>query len=131
MKISDLAKRSNMNISTIRYYEKQGLIHSTRHQNNYRIYQDEDLATIQFIKRCKQSGFTLGETSTLLTIKDNKADHVCQEAKSLTQNKILQISSQIETLKSMLTALTQLEVLCCGGQHNAKFCQIIQSLEME
>ena len=129
MKISQLANKTGLNASTIRYYEKEGLIQSKRYDNNYREYNNDDVDTLKFISKCKLSGFTLKESSVLLTIKDNKSDHVCEEAKSLTQSKIVDISEKIQTLQSMLSALTQLEALCCGGKDSAEFCRIIKTLE--
>jgi len=129
VKISKLAEQTGLTTSAIRYYEKVGLIQSTRYDNNYREYKDEDVDTLNFILKCKQSGFTLQETSTLLTIKSNKSEHICEQAKQLTQSKIVQVTQSIQTLQSMLSALTHLEALCCGGKHSAEFCRIIKSLE--
>ena len=131
MKISELAKLTQMSTSTIRYYEKSGLLNSRREQNNYRDYQNSDAQTLKFIQRCKQSGFTLNEAALLLSIKDNKSEHVCSEAKELTQNKIGEIQQKIEVLEDMLGALKQLESICCGGEHSAEFCKIIKSLESQ
>ena len=129
MKISQLANETGLSASTIRYYEKEGLIQSKRDENNYRAYQPEYVDILNFISRCKLSGFTLKESSVLVTIKGNKSEHICEEAKMLTQSKIVQITDKIETLQSMLLALTQLESLCCGGKHSAEFCRIIKTLE--
>ena len=129
MRISQLARKTGLTTSSIRYYEKEGLIQSNRYENNYREYKNDAVDTLNFIMQCKQSGFTLKEASVLLSIKHNKSEHVCEEAKSLTQLKIVHITDKIQTLQSMLSALTQLEVLCCGGQHSAEFCRIIKTLE--
>lgn len=130
MKISDIEKHSGISAHTLRYYEKVGLfIASQRTKNNYRIYSKDDLATIKFIKRCKECGFSLAETSTLLAIKHNKNQHVCEEAKSITSKKIDELGLQISKLKRMQTTMRELEQLCCGGEVNAEFCNIISTLE--
>ena len=130
MKIGDLAKASGLNAHTLRYYEKSGLLAPKgRTESNYRQYSDEDVASVLFIKRCKACGFSLEETRTLLQIKDDKATHVCAEAKNLTQEKIHSLQEQIQNLQSMVTTLRELEQYCCGGQKSAEFCSIISKLE--
>ena len=130
MKIGDLAKASGLSAHTLRYYEKSGLLTpQLRSESNYRVYNEEDLASALFIKRCKASGFSLDETKTLLQIKDDKAAHVCAEAKSLTQEKIDSLQEQIKTLEHMVETLKELEHYCCGGQESAEFCSIISKLE--
>lgn len=130
MKISDLEKRSGISAHTLRYYEKSGLLKaSMRSENNYRIYSKDDLTTALFIKRCKQSGFSLTETAALLAIKHDKSQHVCAEAKIITANKLTEITAQIEQLKDMKQTLIDLEEFCCGGQESAEFCSIISALE--
>ena len=130
MKIGDLAKASGLSPHTLRYYEKSGLLTpQIRTESNYRVYGDDDLTSALFIKRCKACGFSLDETQTLLKIKDDKAAHVCAEAKSLTQEKIQTLQTQIQSLQHMVETLKELEQYCCGGQKSAEFCSIISKLE--
>lgn len=130
MKISELAKQAGVSAHTLRYYEKSGLlVPSLRNANNYREYNADDLATLKFILACKRCGFSLTETSSLIAIKDNKDQHICAEAKSITQNKITEISQQIIQLKNLQHTLQQLEQYCCGGSESAAFCSIISRLE--
>ena len=130
MKISELEMRSGISSHTLRYYEKSGLLKaSKRNANNYRVYSKDDLTTALFIKRCKQSGFSLIDTAALLAIKDDKSQHVCAEAKMITASKLVEISAQIEQLKRMRATLSELEKFCCGGQESAEFCSIISALE--
>lgn len=130
MKISELAKQSGLSAHTLRYYEKLNLIKPQhRTVNNYRDYSQDDLATAQFIKRCKESGFSLNDTASLLGIKDAKDEHVCAEAKAITLAKVLDIKTQITQLQNMEKMLTELAEVCCGGNESAKFCSIIAKLE--
>ena len=130
MKIGDLAKASGLSAHTLRYYEKSGLLKpKLRSDSNYRLYSEEDLTSALFIRRCKASGFSLDETKILLQIKDDKATHVCAEAKSLTQEKIASLNQQIESLQNMVQTLQELEQYCCVGQESAEFCSIISKLE--
>lgn len=130
MKISQLAKYCGLSAHTLRYYEKAGLFKASgRSSNNYRIYTEDDLLSAKFIKRCKESGFSLQETASLLRIKDDKSQHVCAEAKTITSDKIEKITEQITQLHHMLATLKQLEQYCCGGEESAEFCSIISTLE--
>ena len=132
MKIGELAKRSGLSIHTLRYYEKMGLLNASgRTESNYRVYSHDDLIAAQFITRCKNSGFSLKETTALLTIKDDKSNHICEEAKSITSQKIDDITQQIEQLTEMRETLKALEQFCCGGDESAEFCSIISALEKE
>jgi MerR family Zn(II)-responsive transcriptional regulator of zntA len=130
MKISQLAKLSGMSAHTLRYYEKSGLITSIKRSgNNYREYSEDDVATALFIKRCKSSGFSLSDTAKLIVIKDAKDAHTCSEAKVIAQEKIVEISRQIEQLAALKLVLHELSDTCCGGNESAKFCAIITKLE--
>ena len=132
MKISELAKRTGLSSHTLRYYEKVGLLEpSQRSESNYRMYNQDDVITAQFIMRSKECGFSLAETSSLLAIKNDKSKHVCAEAKQITQSKVIEIAEQIKKLKKMQATLSKLEKFCCGGQESAEFCSIISSLEKE
>ena len=132
MKIGELSKRSGLSIHTLRYYEKAGLIKAPERSNgNYRIYTEDDLTTLRFISCCKQCGFSLQEAAALVRIKDDKRNHVCEEAKAMTARKIQDISKQIEQLTNMLDTLKDLEEFCCGGNKSAEFCSIIATLERE
>lgn len=132
MKISELAKQTGLSSHTLRYYEKVGLLApSQRSESNYRMYNQDDVITAQFIMRSKECGFSLAETSSLLAIKNDKSQHVCAEAKQITQSKVIEIAEQIKKLKKMQSTLSKLEKFCCGGQESAEFCSIISSLEKE
>jgi MerR family Zn(II)-responsive transcriptional regulator of zntA len=132
LKISELAKQTGLSSHTLRYYEKIGLLApSQRSESNYRMYNQDDVITAQFIMRSKECGFSLAETSSLLAIKNDKSQHVCAEAKQITQSKVIEIAEQIKKLKKMQSTLSKLEKFCCGGQESAEFCSIISSLEKE
>lgn len=130
MKISELAKQAGISAHTLRYYEKMGLLSpSARDDNNYRHYSADDLTTAKFIYRCKRSGFSLQETATLIQIRNDKRQHICAEAKNITNNKIVQLKQQIADMQRMVETLEELEQFCCGGDRSAEFCSIIAALE--
>lgn len=130
MKISELAAKSGLTAHTLRYYEKRALLQPLKSsENNYRDYTEDDLATALFIRRCKESGFSLEDTADLLTIKDAKDSHVCAEAKAITLAKLTELEEKIAQLQRMANTLNTLANKCCGGAESAEFCSIIRQLE--
>ncbi|MDM7862180.1 MerR family transcriptional regulator [Alteromonas sp. ASW11-36] len=130
MKIGELAKRGGLTAHTLRFYEKKQLLVPQKSAlNQYRDYTADDLATAQFIKRCKASGFSLEDTAALLQIKDAKDAHTCAEAKSITLAKRADLQAKITELQQMVATLDELAERCCGGAESAEFCSIIADLE--
>ena len=132
MKIGELAKKSGLSAHTLRFYEKQGLIKvSGRGENNYRIYNNDDLDTAKFIKRSRDMGFSLDEVDVFLSIRADKPAHICADAKDITELKISEVEQKIAELQQMLVALHKLSDACCGGNESAELCSIIDALEDE
>ena len=70
LSISQVAKRGGVNIQTIRYYERQGLLAPTsRTEAGYRIFSAESVRRIRFIKRAQELGFSLKEIEDLLSLR--------------------------------------------------------------
>ena len=67
LRIGEVSKRANVGIETIRYYEREGLLSEPeRKPSGYRQYDEAVIARLQFIRRAKELGFTLGEIRELL-----------------------------------------------------------------
>lgn len=125
--IGKLAKRADISIDSIRFYERRGLItEPVRTESNYRIYQREVTAQLRFIKRAQQLGFSLAEIKELLAFRNNplasKAD-----VKLKTEEKIADIKGRIDDLTRMLRALEQLDASCDGCGPTSE-CPILKSL---
>jgi len=125
--IGKLAKRAEVSIDSIRFYERRGLIaEPVRTESNYRIYKREAATQLRFIKRAQQLGFSLSEIKELLAFRHDplatKAD-----VKHKTEEKIADIRSRIQDLTRMLTALEQLDA-SCDGCGPTKECPILNSL---
>jgi Hg(II)-responsive transcriptional regulator len=126
--IGQLAKRADVNIETVRYYERRGLMpEPPRKESGYRQYSDEMLRRIRFIKHAKELGFSLKEIHELLTLKLD-ARTSCSEVKKKSETKIADIDAKIKTLQSMKKALVKL-TKACGGKGPAKECPILEALE--
>lgn len=125
--IGKLAKRVNVNIETIRYYERRGLIPKPRRrESGYREYSDETTKRIMFIKHAKDLGFSLKEVDELLSLKIAPGT-TCSDVKSKAEGKIVDIDDKIKTLKRMKKALFKLSK-ACSGSGPACECPILEAL---
>ena len=126
--IGRLAQRARVNVETIRYYERRGLIPKPpRSQSGYRQYAREDVARIQFIKRAQELGFTLKEIAELLALRVDP-DTTCAEIKAQAEQKIAAIAEKIQALQRMRKVLTQLTAACDARAPTSQ-CPILESLE--
>ena len=76
MKVNELSKRTGINLETIRYYEKQGILPEPRRQaNGYRSYDEESVAQLMFIKNCRRLGFSLEDIKQLNALKFHTTNH--------------------------------------------------------
>jgi len=130
MKIGQLAKKVDIDIQNLRYYESQGLLNKPKRlSNGYRDYPEATISRLEFIKKAKIVGFTLKEIKELLAIQVTKDQHTCQEVKTFTQIKLEEISHKIDELTAIKTALMKIHASCCGGNEAASHCSILQALE--
>jgi len=123
--ISKLAKILAVNVETIRFYERKGLIQQPLKPSiGYRHYPDKTLNRIRFIKRSQELGFTLNEISSLLEVNDNPC-HVVQE---LAAKKLSTIQHKLKHLKGLETALKDL-LIQCDKNDDESICPIIDVLQ--
>ncbi len=118
MTIGQLAKKARVNIETIRYYERRGLIPKPfRRESGYRQYTRHTLTRIQFIKRAKELGFSLREIHT-----------TCGDIKKRAEIKIADIEKKIRILRRMKRALITL-AMECKDSGPAGECPILEVLD--
>jgi MerR family mercuric resistance operon transcriptional regulator len=126
--ISQMAKKANVNVETIRYYERRGLLPTPpRNEIGYRQYSIEDLRRIRFIRRAKELGFTLREIMELLSLKMEPGT-ACRDVKNKVQAKVADIETRIESLKRMKAVLANLSQMC-AGKGPASQCPILDALD--
>jgi MerR family mercuric resistance operon transcriptional regulator len=127
LKISEVAEKSNVNIETVRYYEKRQLIlEPPRTRAGYRIFSLEDVDRIKFIKRSQELGFTLNEIKQLIS--DDKTQVNSEEVLQYFAQKIDEIEAQIKDLEKIKKTLQDLTVQCSGSGSSDGRCSIITSL---
>ena len=112
MTIGALSQAVGTERQTIRYYEKMGLLQvPPRTDSGYRIYNDDAVVRLRFVKRAKGIGFTLAEIKTLLALADGTLCH-CTEVQDFVQTKRLKVEEQIRHLTSVQVTLDQLDKQC-------------------
>ena len=128
--VGEVARRAAVHIDTLRYYERQGLVaRPPRSRSNYRLYPEETVRRVQFIKRAQQLGFSLKEIQELLALRAAPQAQ-CADVRERALTKIHAIEHKVRTLQAMHTALTQL-VAACVGQAPIADCPILASLDVE
>ena len=130
LKIGELAKRANCQIETIRYYERQGLIHvPERTEGNYRLYQDAHVERLRFIRQCRSLDMALDEIRTLLRFCDAPEEN-CGEVNALLDEHIGHVAKRVTELKAMEKRLKELRRQCMRTRP-AKDCGILNELAQE
>lgn len=126
MNISQAAAATGLTSKTIRFYEQQGVIPpAARSANGYRIYSEQQLDILRFIKRARDMGFSLDESRELFQLSQDPS-RTSASVKQKTEQQIRRIDQQIESLQQMRTVLEA--VACeCRGDDGAE-CPILDQL---
>jgi len=122
--IGKLAAAANVNVETIRFYQRQGLLpEPPRPPGSIRRYSRSLIERIEFIKRAKQVGFTLKEIAGLLTLGDGH----CKQVQQLAEVKLEKIETKLKDLSLMRDALSELLVQC-REQGDSAHCSLVERL---
>jgi Hg(II)-responsive transcriptional regulator len=126
--IGQLAAQACVNVQTIRYYERCGLLADpNRTESGYRIYLPEMIQQVQFIKQAQKLGFTLREIAVLLTLSVHSTD-VCQDVRQRAESKIQEIDTKISAFYVIRQALQQL-ITACNERQLTKTCPLLDALQ--
>ena len=127
MQIGELARRANVNIQTIRYYERRGvLLPSTVKSSGYRQYEESDLKRLAFIKQTQELGFTLEEISEFLKL-DTSGSTTCAKVRVKADEKLTDIREKIKLLKKIEKALVGL-VKTCKANPRSNVCEFLERI---
>ncbi|MEX0942440.1 MAG: Zn(2+)-responsive transcriptional regulator [Pseudomonadales bacterium] len=130
LKIGQLAKLTDTNNETLRFYESEGLLNEPRRNDaGYRLYTQSEVARVHFILRARRMGFSLKEIGELLSMQVDRQSSTCGEVKELAEAKLMDIDDKIAELTRMKNALQRITDACCGGNESAVHCTILNSLE--
>lgn len=123
--IGRLAAATGVNIETIRYYERAGLIPApARTEGNYRSYRAEDVTRLTFIKRTRSLGFSVEQVRTLLSISGEEASD-CGTVETIASEHLAEVERKIADLTALKDELTA-AVAACGGGTVAE-CRILEA----
>jgi len=127
--IGKVAKLAEVSIDTIRYYERGGLLSPAQKSGaGYRLYNDEAVRRLNFIKHAQHCGLSLAEIRQLLALK-RQDDSCCEDVRSLVLQKKLQLEHKIKALKAMSQALSELIDICVDDAKPLDACPILAALE--
>ena len=130
LKTGDEAKQSGVNVETLRFYERKGLLtEPPRRMSGYREYPPEAVQQIRFIKRAQQLGFSLREIKELLTLRVEPGT-TCAQVRQRAQEKVEEVQQKIADLQAMEQALQNL-IGTCSGRGPASQCPILDHLNQK
>ena len=126
MNIGQAARRSGLSAKMIRYYETIGLLRpATRSDSGYRVYREQDLDSLGFIKRSRDLGFSLDEVGQLLRLWQD-GDRASADVKRLATQHIDDLNRRIEELVGLRDTLDRLVTSCQGDARSD--CPILEGL---
>jgi len=123
--IGTLARRANVSIDTVRYYEKSGLLApQARLASGYRRYGDNQVARLRFIRRAQELGFSLKDIGELLGLSRQRD---VARIKRSAERKLAEVNNRIVALQRVQTGLSRL-IAQCPGHGRAADCPILNAL---
>ena len=130
MRIGELARQAGVNIDTVRYYERSGVLPApARSASGYRDYDATDLARLHGVRRAKHLGFTLNETVELLALDACDAADMAP-VRAAAAAKLADVQARIEQLTRVRDALHAL-VDACPGHGARSACPILRAFHLE
>ncbi len=128
MTISKAARRGGVGIETIRFYERRGLIPQPPRPNDsgFRVYPEQTVQRIRFIRQAQEIGFSLREIEELLSLRaDPSAD--CADVRRQATAKLEEVDRKVAKLEEIRGALHEL-IAACPGSGALRVCSIMEAL---
>ena len=122
--IGTVAQQAGVNIETLRYYERKGIVPKPpRTSSNYRLYSEETVRRVRFVKRAQELGFSLREIKELLALGATRGAK-CQDVRRQALHKIEEIDEKIRALEAMKDVLRKLVKECASTCAPVSDCPI-------
>jgi Hg(II)-responsive transcriptional regulator len=126
--IGQVATAADVNVQTIRYYERRGMFApSRRTAAGYRQYADDAIVRLRFIKHAQDLGFSLKEIQELLNLRVRHGA-ACDAVERKTRDKITLVQERIHHLQRMKRTLERLAT-ACAARRSTDDCPILEALE--
>ncbi len=127
MRIGALAERTGTTVPTIRYYEEIGLLRQVMRRGGQRVYDNEDVHRLAFIRRCRGFDFSIEEIRSLLSLM--QANTSCSGARKLAERHLAGLRQKLSELQALERTIASLVTACssnCDGGAAAD-CVILQA----
>jgi len=125
--IAEAARQAGCRASTIRYYERVGLLLPARRgDNGYRYYQSSDIARLAFVNRARGLGFSIASVVDLLRLADHP-QQPCEGVDMLLAEQLGSVETRIGQLRELAARLLRLQA-ACSGHHRMQDCGILAAL---
>ena len=126
--ISEVASAAGVNVQTLRYYERRGILEEPlRTPAGYRQYDPEAVTKVEFIKRAQDLGFTLEEVRELLGLRVQHSA-ACADVEAKASAKLKDVERRIRQLNYLRDVLNEL-IGACERREPTEECPILDSLE--
>ena len=124
--IGELSKRSGVKVTTIRYYERSGLLEEPdRSAGGQRLYTEADVKRITFVRHSRHLGFSLDAIRELLELQSHPGMD-CETANRIAEEQLLRVRERIAQLAALETELERIAASCRGG--SVGDCKVIEAL---
>ena len=127
--IGNVAREAGVGVETIRFYERRGLIDQPPRPVNggFRVYPQETIRRIRFVRQAQELGFSLREIAELLSLRADPTTD-CGDVRDRARAKLCEVNRKIGRLEKFRTALEGL-IAACPGRGALRACSIMEALE--
>lgn len=127
IRIGELSERAACPVETIRYYEREGLLSEPkRTSGNYRLYEQEHVEALQFIRNCRALDMTLDEVRMLISLRATPA-RACTDVSELLDAHIRSVRERVSELKGLDRTLRSLRAKC-RRKRSVENCEILKGI---
>ena len=127
--IGTIAQRAGVRASAVRYYEARGLLKpAARLPNGYRIYDEDAISLLNFVRRAQTLGITLKEAKKLLDL-SRRGERPCQQVKELARGHLCDVDLKIRELKLLRNQLQILMRRRSGRSRDNRICPLIEQVQ--
>lgn len=133
MQIRELARATGVEVETIRFYEKQGLLpHPARRENGYRDYANIHLERLSFIRHCRALDIPLADIARLLSFLDAPDAH-CGDVNDLVDEQLARVRARLQSMRALESQLLMLRSRCqeTRGEHCAILDELVSAAQGE
>lgn len=125
--IGALGKAAGIPTSTLRYYERRGLLKPlARSDGNYRLYDEQALRRLHFVRSAQAAGFTLSDIAVLLRFRDGDPAP-CQKVQNLTNARLARVAEEMERLRAV-DAMLRRWLKSCHRTERSGRCVLLEGL---